>query len=295
MYSRASRTACLLLSLAVAMCGAPLAAQDKTPAAVDAAESVGPAFEVATIRPGHTDVGPGGWMGMRLAPSGRLMARSMSLKSLIWFAYLPKPGSGKVEGGPKWADSDRYDIEAKVDDAQMVGWEKLSDGERMDRVRPMLRELLAARFHLQLHTEMRVTPVYAMVQAKGGTKLKEVPAPAPLEGDGDAMEKMMRQMKEHPGTPSPGSIHCTGNGCAGHAMQMSGAVGQIAGSSRLDGIAVDETGLKGYYDFSYSVSGDPDAPAPVDQIEQQLGLRFEARKVPMKTWIIDSAEKPSEN
>jgi uncharacterized protein (TIGR03435 family) len=43
------------------------------------------------------------------------------------------------------------------------------------------------------------------------------------------------------------------------------------------------------------VSGDPDAPAPVDQIEQQLGLRFEARKMPMKTWVIDAAEKPSEN
>jgi uncharacterized protein (TIGR03435 family) len=264
-------------------------------AAGDAADVVGPAFEVATIRPAHADVGAGGWMGMRLAPSGRLMVRSMSLSSLVWFTYLPRPAKGKVEGGPKWADSDRYDIDAKVDDAQMVGWDKLSDSERMDRVLPMLRALLAARFHLKLHTEMRVTPVFALVQAKGGTKMKEVPAPEPAEGDGDAMEKTMREMAAHPGKPSPGMILCTGGGCTGHAVQMSVAVGQIAGNSNLDGIAVDETGLKGYYDFSYSVSYDADAPAPVDQIEQQLGLRFESRKVPMKTYIIDAAEKPADN
>ena len=264
-------------------------------AAGDAADAVGPAFEVATIRPAHADAGAGGWMGMRLAPSGRLMARSMSLTSLVWFAYLPRPAKGKVEGGPKWADSDRYDIDAKVDDAQMAGWEKLSDNERMDRVLPMLRALLAARFDLKLHTEMRVTPVFALVQAKGGTKMKEVPAPEPVEGDGDAMEKTMREMAAHPGKPSPGVILCTGNGCSGHAVQMKNAVGQFAGSSKLDGIAVDETGLEGYYDFSYNVSYDADAPAPVDQIEQQLGLHFESRKVPMKTYVIDAAEKPSEN
>ncbi len=114
--------------------------------------------------------------GTKVAPSGRLSVSAMTLKNLVW-AYVGTAKAGMVEGGPKWAETDNYDIEAKMDDADMGGWEKLSDRERMERMRPLLRALLEERFKLKIHTETRVTPVYALVVAKGGVKMKEVPSP----------------------------------------------------------------------------------------------------------------------
>jgi uncharacterized protein (TIGR03435 family) len=176
-----------------------------------------------------------------------------------------------------------------VDEAYMGGWEKLSDRQRMEVVRPMIRRLLADRFHLRFRVEMRKTPVYALVQAKGGAHVKEVPAPVAMEGD--PTEALERWFTEHPGKVPPGNIMCADK-CTGNAMKISDAVGQIAGSSRADRMVVDETGLKGYYDFSFTQPQTKDEPA-MQEVEDDLGVRFEARSVAMKTYVIESAEKPS--
>jgi uncharacterized protein (TIGR03435 family) len=63
-----------------------------------------------------------------------------------------------------------------------------------------------------------------------------------------------------------------------------------------DKVMVDETGLDGhYYDFSIKLTHDKDGPTVERQIEDGLGLRVEERKVSMKTYVIDAAEKPGEN
>ena len=256
------------------------AADDKT---------LGPEFEVATIRPANRDDGRH-WFGTRIDSSGKLTASAVSLSSLVWFAYVPEPGKGKVSGGPKWAQSNTFDINAKVDDAYMKGWDKLSVQERTDRVRPMVRKLLADRFQLKLRIEMQPTPVYALVQAKGGAKVKEVAPPPPAEGD--PFEAMQKHMAENPGKPLPGSILCTGNTCTASSVQMSHAIGQIGGSAGADRIVIDETGLKGYYDFVMTQPRHNDDQA-MEEVEDSLGLKFEPRTVPIKTYIIESAERPS--
>jgi len=216
----------------------------------------------------------------------------MPLEALVYSGYISRPTRGKVEGGPSWVRSDPYDIEAKVEDSQMTGWDKLSDEERRARVQPMLRTLLAERFHLKLHTEMRDTPVYALVQAKRGSKLKQVAKPEELEGEGDTPEKRMKFMRDHPGQAAPGSIMCDASGCRGHAISIDMAIGQIGGSAKADRIVINDTGLTGLFDFSYNISRDADVATPLQQLEDQLGLRFESRKVPIKTYVIDSAERP---
>jgi uncharacterized protein (TIGR03435 family) len=218
----------------------------------------------------------------------------MSLNSLVAYAYAPRGSGSRVDGGPDWTQSQPYDIEAKVDESQMAGWDKLSSEERTARVRPMLRALLAERFQLKLHTEMRETPVYALVQAKGGAKLKQAVPPEPTEGEADKTQKT-RYMDDHPGKAAPGYITCSGNGCIGKAFPIKIAIGQFGASADADRIVIDQTGLTGYYDFSYTISRDPDSLTPMQQIEDQLGLRFESRKIPMKTYVIDSAEKPTQN
>jgi uncharacterized protein (TIGR03435 family) len=70
---------------------------------------------------------------------------------------------------------------------------------------------------------------------------------------------------------------------------------EIQGNCDLGDIVVDETGLKGYYDFTFTQTNGTDAPALIDQIQQQLGLKVVRRKEPVITYVIDSAEKPGEN
>ena len=247
-------------------------------------------FDVASVRPSaDRSSQPGGWMGTRIT-GGTFEARSMSLKSLVWYAYANQgPKRQMVSGGGGWIDSQEWDIMAKIDDPSFVG---PSNKERADRMRPMLQALLEERFHLKFHTEMRPTPVYVLVQAKGGAKVKEVPAPPALEGDW--MEAMKRYREENPGKPFPGVISCGDNGCTATAVTMSAAVGQIGASSHLDRPVIDETGLNGYYDFSFRMTHNDD-DAAMREIEEDLGMKFESRKVDLTTYVIDSAEKPSVN
>ena len=244
-------------------------------------------FEVATVRLADRNDGRR-WFGTKVAPSGRVSVSAMSLKSLVWAAYIGAR-TGTVEGGPKWAETDNYDIEAKIDEADMGGWEKLSDRERMERVRPLLRELLEDRFKVKIHTETRVTPVYALMVAKGGVKMKEVPPP-PANADPQEQEERMRSKTP---TAPPGGYTMSGDGWVGNAVQISGLLGQIGYEvGATDRIMVDETGLKGYYDFTVKLSRDKDGPTLEQQIEDQMGLRVEERKAPVDTYVIDSADRP---
>ncbi|HEY4379117.1 MAG TPA: TIGR03435 family protein [Acidobacteriaceae bacterium] len=256
--------------------------------------AMGHGFEVATVKLANRNDGRR-MFGMMLAPSGRLTVSAMSLEGLVQAAYVGARVRGRVEGGSKWVDEDQWDIEAKLDETDMAEWEKLGDRERMDRVRPELRALLVERFGLKVHTETKVTPVYALVQAKGGVKMKEVEGP-PANIKPEDREKWMRGGKEE-GGPMPGSFRMSDKGWEGHAVEAGMLTGQIGYEiGATDKMMVDETGLAGhYYDFSIKLMKDKDGPTLEQQIEDGLGLRVEERKVPVPTVVIDTAVKPGEN
>jgi uncharacterized protein (TIGR03435 family) len=248
------------------------------------------AFDVASIRPSPDRTTESSrWVGTRIT-GGTFEARGMSLKNLVGYAYANQgPKLQMVAGGEGWIDSQEWDIMAKIDDPSFAG---LSNKERTDRMRPMVQALLEERFHLKFHTEMHPTPVYALVQVKGGAKVKEVSAPPAVEGDW--MEAMKRYREENPGKPFPGVISCADNGCTATAVTISGAIGQIQGSSQADRPVIDETGLKGSYDFHFRQPRHDDDGA-MREIEEDLGMKFESRKVDLNTYVIDSAERPSVN
>src|SRR5580704_18933507 len=56
-------------------------------------------FEVATVRLADRNDGRR-WFGTKVAPSGRLSVSAMSLKSLVWVAYVGTQKTSMVEGGP---------------------------------------------------------------------------------------------------------------------------------------------------------------------------------------------------
>jgi uncharacterized protein (TIGR03435 family) len=123
-------------------------------------------FEVASIKT-RTDGTGDIWTikPFRFDFSGpRITIENFRLRDLITYSYDIK--DYELFGEPRWADIDRYDISARV-----------ADGASLTRgaARPMMRTLLADRFHLKAHTEMKELPVYALVVAKGGPKFKESP------------------------------------------------------------------------------------------------------------------------
>jgi len=207
---------------------------------------------------------------------------------LVVLAYGGGASIGDVHGGPEWANSAGFDINAKLDSASMSGWANLSDELRLERVRPLLQTLLAERFHLKLRTEQRLTPVYALVPAKGGTKLKEV-TPMPPETD---EERAARARGEIP-TPPPGGFKRSGTTFKGNATSMTAIRGLIASVAEVDRIIVDQTGLKGYYAFTFNMSLDKEGPSILEQVQAQLGLKLQPQKLLMSTYVIESAVKPS--
>ena len=107
-------------------------------------------FEVADIKPSRPDEK----MNIRIQPSGRMDLQAVPLKFLIQLAYDNFDDNALVNQ-PKWLDSEKFDILAKASRAVPI-----------DALRVMLRNLLAERFKLAVHTEQQTIQVYALVAGK---------------------------------------------------------------------------------------------------------------------------------
>ena len=224
-----------------------------------------PAFDVASIKPSdriHT-------VPYRLGPD--VLSTEGTLKHLIVMAYSVE--YAQVEGGPAWAQSQFYNVQAKAAGPAPAA-----------QLRQMLQALLADRFHLVLRHDIRTMSGYALIVDKNGPKL-----PAPKTD------------------LPPGS---TG------VLQMGG--GEIwARGSTLDHFAhglwlelqmpvVNETRIEGNYDFKIRFDegnhelADSGAPLPnsmgsVFTAVHEIGLKLEARKLPIEILVIEKAEFPTEN
>ena len=145
--------------------------------------------------------------------------------------------------------------------------------------REMLQTLLADRFKLKFHRETRETPVYALVVANGGPKFRE----------------------SAPDTPRKAN-----HGVNGRYQNMDftqATMEELADGIGVDRPVLDQTGLTGKYDFKveatpeFRINRDPD-PTDIsifDALQRTLGLKLEARKVPVEILIVDHIEKPTEN
>jgi uncharacterized protein (TIGR03435 family) len=142
----------------------------------------------------------------------------------------------------------------------------------------MLATLLAERFKLKLHKSSKEMPGYALEVGKGGPKVKAA-------ADG----------QEHPDTFRFGST-----GLSGQGITMRDLARFVAGKLGL--VGVDQTGLKGVYDFKVEwrvETGSGDDPrealrdAVIAALRDQLGLKLAAGKVTVPMLVIDSVERAS--
>jgi uncharacterized protein (TIGR03435 family) len=253
-----------------------------------------PSYEVASIKPNRAG---DNMVRLMFAPDG-LSGNGISVKMLIGFAYNLK--DFQISGGPGWIESERFDIEAKMDESAIAALKKLTPEQAGEQRRLMMQSLLSERFHLKANHSSKDLPIYALVVAKNGPKLtKSADAPSgPSTSGGPGPKRMMRfQMGELTAT----------------AISMSELADRIG--FEVGRKVVDKTGLEGRYDFTLHWTSDrqglsagpadaSQGPAPLSDssgpsiftaLQEQLGLKLESQKGPVETLVIESIEKPSEN
>jgi uncharacterized protein (TIGR03435 family) len=109
---------------------------------------------------------------VRVLPNGDLIATSVNAITLINEGYrVPANPSDRLSTLPRWAYSERYDIEAKTS----PGTQRLSPSDQnlSKLFRDMFRQVLADRFHFVMRTENKSVSAYALIVAQGGPKLKQ--------------------------------------------------------------------------------------------------------------------------
>jgi uncharacterized protein (TIGR03435 family) len=264
-----------------------------------------PQFDVAVITPSKPDA------RMRFRVNGGQMDMgATTLKFLITFAWDFSPSNDEaMVGAPKWLDSDRFDILAKVvSDAP----ESTGPASRIDieDLRQMLKTLLADRFKLQTHMEDRPGTAYTLIAVKpkliqadplSRTRCKE--GPGPDGRDPRIASPVLNRL-----------MSCQNMSMAQIADELQRIAAGYIYSPVLDG-----TGIQGRWDFTLSfsslgltkgggvVNGSPPPGASpttdpngalslFDAVSKQLGLKLEKQTRPVPVLVIDHIEeKPTEN
>ncbi len=264
------------------------------------------AFEVVSIRRNMSGVSPQSLPKFAVTADG-VVSTNLPLIGLFQFGYVPT-GMGdsgffrgnQISGAPDWLTSgERYDVVAKVAEADLAEWQKPAQQTAMARA--MLRSLLTERMKAVAHIESKEIPVYDLVVAKNGPKFKKAATV-------DANE--LKQ--QHPGgnvTPmggmmspgsSPGQMNLYGVSMVLLAQILSNFSGRPV---------VDKTGLAGGYDLSMQAEPPPppqsgqqgaagagDAePSIFTMVQEQFGLKLEPAKDKVETLVIDHVERPTEN
>lgn len=231
-----------------------------------------PSYEVASVKRSEP-----GCLGMAVSlPPGRFIARCITLWGLIYNAYDIDGGGEYAPGLPNWADSTTYDVDAKMDDDTAEAMKELSREEQGKQRRVMLQSLLADRFNLRVHYETRIQPIYSLVIAKGGPKLKQWPPSEKPRG----MSWGQSQIKIQ-GWP---------------VERLAWCLSSMAGRR-----VVDKTGLTGNFDISLQWTpddqqGTPDAgPTLFTALQEQLGLKLISARGPAQTFVVDGVEQASQN
>lgn len=250
-----------------------------------------PAFEVATIKPSPPD--PAGKRSIGPQGDDRFVVKNATVKALIEFAYTTD-SDRQIVGLSGWMSSDRYDINAKVGDAEVAAMLKLPPMQRFDPYRLMQQSLLADRFHLKVHFETREMSVYALIVAKGGPKM----TPTEMSPANTAETLKPRSLRMF--GPADAAGAGTTTDMLAELLERQPELG--SGNGRT---VVDKTNLPGLYDWKlhWTPWHDPSGEAPLDSsgpslftaLQEQLGLKLEPTKAQVEVVVIDHIERPSPN
>jgi uncharacterized protein (TIGR03435 family) len=260
-------------------------------------------FEVAVIKPSKPDAQFRGKLNV-----DQVDVQGVNLKFLISFAWDLNPNDNEViVGAPKWLDSDRFDILAKVSSENQGVVSRNSPPLDLDDLRQMLRALLADRFKMQSHMENRPVTAYNLIAANpklhkadptSRTRCNE--GPGPDGRDPRLTNPVLNRLVT----------------CQNMNMAQIGEELQRIAAGYIYSPVLDTTGIVGSWDFTLSfssvdltrgsgappaggasVASDPNGAISLfDAVNKELGLKLEKQRRPVPVLIIDSiSEQPTEN
>jgi uncharacterized protein (TIGR03435 family) len=236
-------------------------------------------FEVASFKPS-----PAGGRGGQIRPAQggkRYEATNCPIRLMIQVAYRLKPE--QIVGGPDWINTDLYEMNGVA--------EKPSNP---DELHTMLMNLLVDRCQLKFHHDTKDMAAYVLSAGKDGPQ-KMTPHDPTNTGDIWIDQNIQ------------GAVKVTMNATYVDKNYFAFRLGQL-----MDRPVVDQTGIKGSFDFKLNYTRDlpPGVPEgaqingePIDTsgptvfmaLKQQLGLELKAQKAPVDVIVIDHMVKPSEN
>jgi uncharacterized protein (TIGR03435 family) len=239
--------------------------------AIGQASPAGPAFDVASVKASQHEVGPDYNNQITYSPTG-ITARNATLKRLLADAYHLQLNQ---ISGPGWLDRNEYEIDARA-----------AGASTREQMALMLRNLVAERFKLKQHSEMREMRVYALEIGKSGAKI--------------------RAMRDGETVTAGGGFHFHGDLrqfadllAVQFSMPAMANPNEPVRASAAQVLVVDKTGLEGIFDFSVDTHPELGTDAFTlwqRALEDQLGLRIENRKENVTVMIVDDAAKiPTEN
>jgi uncharacterized protein (TIGR03435 family) len=216
-------------------------------------------FEVATVRPSPTvPLGESIPINLGTFRNGTLTLTNVTLVECLQYAHSIV--SQDQIAGPDWIRSreTRFDIVAKT-----------SPDATVDVAREMLRRLLAERLRVDIRREQRPLTFLALVPAKAGARV----TPA-------------KESQTVPGSGAPGRI-------TGEQMPMAVLASLLSRFERQT--VLDRTGLAGRYQirlvWAPGDAANRDGPSLMEALEEQLGLRLEARREPLDVLVVQHAER----
>jgi len=232
------------------------------------AKEANPDWEVATIKASD----PNDTRGQDFFMQGRRVAlRDTTVRQFLLLGYGVQ--KSQLVGLPDWAIATRWDVDGTPD----------VDGQpSMKQMQGMVRKLLAERFGLQLHHEQREMAVFALTAVKGSSRLSA--------NTSDPNGWLQQTTREDNGR---------------HVEELKNAsMAELAIILQyyVDRPVLDQTGLKGRYDFHLQWTPDdaqttaPDPPPGLfTAIQDQIGLKLERVKAPADVLVIDKITRPGEN
>ena len=216
-------------------------------------------FDAASVRRSEINRGVDARGQVAFGPN-RVSAKNVTLKHLIATAYQVQ--HSQIAGGPRWLDSQEFDIEARME----------AEVTRV-QLRQMLQALLAERFHLVFRKETKDLRVHALVVDKNGFKTKQGGGGQHFHGDMRQLADLIAVQATIPAAVDPGRP-------------------AMAGGAPI--LVIDKTGLDGVYDFDLDLRPE----LGTDQftlwqrvLREQLGLRLESQKAKVEVLVIDAADR----
>jgi len=227
-----------------------------------------PAYDIVSIK--INTAAPPSWNAN--TGSNHYEATNVTLKTLIENAYDIK--EDLISGIPGSVESLHFDVTAKLLDDTI----KPTDRQLLRMMIPVLAE----RFKLQAHIEIKTLPVYDLSVIHNSSKLK--PSEVQGKNSGDLQWNNSDDRVE---------LHAK-------TFPIGGLADALA--EHLHRTVIDKTGLTANYDFTLRFTDDSTTQPPTDDapnlytaLEDQLGLKLQSSRGPVRTLVVDHVEPPTSN